>query len=118
MSIIRTIGFSGTSSNIIDEYEHARDKYGEDGAEDIFDMMYAHYRTMTYIDTGLYDTAALMESTKFIADMCDMEQRVEPGTLDYVERLVCGPWTPDCFVVVGPHEIIPSDPFMEPGSVL
>ncbi len=117
-SLFFTDGWMNEGRNILDEYDQMVDKYGEDGAQDIYDMMYAHYRTMTFVDTGLYDVAELLERTRFISEMCELEQRVEPGTLDYVERLVCGPWDPELFVVVGPGEVIPATPFMEPGSVV
>lgn len=116
-SLFFTDGWMDEGHNIIDEYNHAVERYGEESAQDIFDMMYEHYETMTYIDTGLYDTAGLIERTRFVAELCDMGQRVEQGTLDYVERLVCGPWDEDLFVVVGPHETIPAAPFLTPGSV-
>lgn len=113
-----TDGWMDRGHNVIEEYNDLCERYGEDGAEDVFDMLYAHYNTMAYLDTGLYDVQELMERTHFIAELTEMEQRVEPATLGYVERLVCGPWTDDLFVCVAPHEAVPASPFMQPGSVL
>lgn len=116
-SLFFTDGWMDKGHNIIEEFNNTVDAYGEDMAQEVFDMMYAHYETMTYIDTGLYDPALLMERTQFIADMCNMQQRVEPGTLAYVEELVCGPWDESRFVHVAPGETIPAAPFMVPGEV-
>lgn len=113
-----TDGWMDEGHNIIDEYEHAAKRYGEESAQDIFDMMYAHYDTMAYIETGLYDVESLIERTRFIAEMCDLRQKRVDGTLDYVERLVCGPWDDGLFVTVGPGQTIPAEPFRTPGSVL
>ena len=104
--------------NINEEYQRIVDSYGEEEAQEVFGMIYAHYATMTYLDTGLYDVEGLVEHTRPIAEMCGLEQRVEPATLTYLERLLCGPWDEDLFVVAGPHETIPATPFMQPGSVL
>ena len=113
-----TDGWMDEGHNIIDDYEQMLERYDEDTARDVFEMMYEHYETMAYLDTGLYDVPALMEQTRFVAEMCDLTQRVEPATLSYVERLVCGPWDDDLFVHVPPRSTIPAQPFRNPGSVL
>ena len=104
--------------NILDEYLHMVDRYGEDTAEDVFGMMYEHYETMTYLDTGLYDVDELMGRTKLVSEMCGLRQLREPGTLSYVEQLVTGPWDDDLFVHVPPFSTVPAEPFASPGSVL
>jgi hypothetical protein len=91
--------------------------YGEEEADELMNMMYVNYNTMAYLDTGLYDVGALMDRTRHLCEVIETEQVVEPATLAYVERLVCGPWPEDLFVHVGPHEAIPSSPFLEPGAV-
>ena len=113
-----TDGWMDTGHNLIDEYQSAVDQYGEEEAEDIFGMMYVHYETMAYLDTGLYDVGGLMERTRSICELIEVVQKTEPATLSYVERLVCGPWTEDLFVRVAPHQTVPAAPFMQPGSVL
>ena len=113
-----TDGWMDEGHNMIDEYEHAVERYDEETARDIFGMMYEHYDTMAFLETGLYDIDALMNQLRFIAEMCEMEQRRAPATLSYVERLVIGPWDDDLFVHVPPHSQIPAQPFATPGSVL
>ena len=113
-----TDGWMDKGHNVIDDYNDCVAKHGEEDAQDIFAMMYAHYETMAYLDTGLYDVEELMERTRFIGEIAGMQQKVEPATLAYVDQLVCGPWPDDCFVRVQPHESVPASPFLEPGSVL
>ena len=113
-----TDGWMDVGHNIVDDYARLCEQYGEEEAEDVFGMMYAHYETLAYLDTGLYDVGELMERTRSISEITEMEQRVEPTALTYVERLVCGPWDDDLFVHVAPHETVPAAPFMQPGSVV
>ena len=112
-----TDGWITGSRTIEVEYNEMIEDYGEEEADELMNMMYTHYRTMAYLDTGLYDIDALMERTRHLCEVIETKQVIEPATLAYVERLVCGPWPDDLFVHVAPHEIIPSKPFFEPGSV-
>ena len=113
-----TDGWMDEGHNMIDEYNSVVERYDEETAEDVFAMMYEHYESMTFLDTGLYDVDELMDRTRFLGEMCDMKQLREPATLSYVERLVLGPWDEDLFVHVPPHSTVPSHPFATPGSVI
>ena len=99
------------------DYEEMVNDYGEEEADEVMNMMYAHYRTMAYLDTGLYDVAGLMERTRHLCEVIETRQVVEPAILSYVEQLVCGPWPDELFVHVGPGQTVPYAPFLEPGSV-
>lgn len=112
-----TDGWINGSRTIEVEYNEMIENYGEEEADDLMNMMYVHYDTMAYLDTGLYDVEALMERTLHLCEVIEVEQLVEPATLAYVERLVCGPWPEDQFVRVSPNETIPASPFLQPGSV-
>lgn len=112
-----TDGWITGSRTIEVEYNEMIEDYGEEEADELMNMMYVNYNTMAYLDTGLYDVGALMDRTRHLCEVIETEQIVEPATLAYVERLVCGPWPEDLFVHVAPGEIIPSSPFLEPGAV-
>ena len=112
-----TDGWITGSRTIEVEYNEMIEDYGEEEADELMNMMYVNYNTMAYLDTGLYDVEALMDRTRHLCEVIETEQVVEPATLAYVERLVCGPWPEDLFVHVAPGEIIPSAPFLEPGAV-
>jgi len=112
-----TNGWVSGSRTIDSAYREMVEDYGEEEADEVMGMMYAHYRTMAYLDTGLYDVAELMQRTSHLCKVIETEQVVEPATLSYVERLVCGPWPDELFVRVAPRETIPAAPFLEPGSV-
>ena len=112
-----TDGWITGSRTIEVEYNEMIEDYGEEEADEIMNMMYVNYNTMAFLDTGLYDIDALMNRTRHLCEVIETKQVVEPATLAYVERLVCGPWPEDLFVHVAPGEIIPSSPFLEPGAV-
>lgn len=112
-----TDGWISGSRTIEAEYNEMIEDYGEEEADELMNMMYVNYNTMAYLDTGLYDIEALMDRTRHLCEVIETEQVVEPATLAYVEQLVCGPWPEELFVHIGPHETIPSSPFLEPGAV-
>lgn len=112
-----TDGWIKGNSTISREYDSMYEEYGEEEANEVMAMMYTHYDTMAYLDTGLYDVDRLMGDTQRLCEVIGVKQVVEPATLAYVEQLVCGPWPEDLFVRVGPGETIASAPFMEPGSI-
>lgn len=111
-----TNGWVDGDHTITSEYEELRENYGEEEADEVTAMIYAHYDTMAYLDTGLYDVGALMRDTRHLCEIIEVDQVVEPATLSYVERLVCGPWPDELFVRVGPGETVPAAPFLTPGS--
>ena len=112
-----TDGWINGSRTIQVEYDEMVENYGEEEADDLMNMMYAHYNTMAYLDTGLYDVEELMQRTRHLCEVIETQQVVEPATLAYVEQLVCGPWPEELFVHVAPRETVPASPFLQPGSV-
>jgi hypothetical protein len=107
-SMFMTEGWMDADHNIVQEYEYTREKYGDETAATFTEMMYAHYRTMTYLDTGLYSIESLMERTKVICDIAELQTRTHPVGLSYIEQLMSGPWPNDRFVHVGPGGTIPN----------
>lgn len=107
-SMFMTEGWMDADHSIVQEYEYTREKYGDEMAEKITKMMYAHYRTMTYLDTGLYDIDSLKERTKVICDIAELQTKVHPVGLGYVEELIAGPWPDNRFVHVSPNTKAPS----------
>jgi len=107
-SMFMTEGWMDADHNIVQEHEYMCEKYGEETAIEFTEMMYANYRTMTYLDTGLYSIPSLMERTKVICDIAELETRTHPVELTYIEQLIAGPWPDDRFLHVAPGATIPS----------
>lgn len=108
----QTQGWMDDGHNILAEYEAAREKYGAENAQGVFRMMYGHYETMAYLDTGLYSVDELIEETSGICEMLKLQQRVVPATLEYFEEFIKGPWPEERFVHVEPNKLIPAAAFL------
>lgn len=110
-AIYITEGWMDTGHNINDEYRYAREKFDDEMADRIFKMMYEHYRTMAFLDTGLYDIPALEDKVRDMTSLLGLEHKVLPATLSYVQELVAGPWPEERFVHVPPHAEVPARAF-------
>lgn len=103
-AVFLTEGWMRGERNVWSEYERMVGRYGEEQAGELAQMMYGHYRTVGLLDTGAYDMAHLWEEAEPIERVLGLTRRAYPGTLSYLEELLCGPWPEERFVVKGPHE--------------
>lgn len=106
-SMFMTDGWMDAEHNIVQEYEYSLEKFGEETAISITKAIYGHYRTMTYLDTGLYSIPDLMEKTRVLCEVAELETRTHPAVLTYIEQLVAGPWPEDRFMRIAPGEAVP-----------
>ena len=105
-SYFLTDGWLRGRDNIWNEYQRAIRRYGEETAQQIFHVMLSNYRKLTLLDTGCYDLEASKVQAAPIADAFSLELTVEPASIDYLRRLLTGPWEPEQFLTVPPHETI------------
>ena len=101
-----TEGWMRGERNLWVEYQYSIEKYGEEMAQELAEMMYAHYRTLALLDTGLEDINALLDKTKIIADTLHLEQKVLPASVHFLEELLTGPWEDGRYLIVPPHTTI------------
>ena len=106
-----TMGWLRGESTIMSQYKQSVEKYGEDTALSIMEMMYEHYETLGLIDTGAAPIDRLVEETKEIADLLDLKRKVYPGTVKYIEELLTGPWPSERFIIKEPGEAIEEQDF-------
>ena len=99
-----TCGWLRGESTIMSQYAQSVEKYGEDTALSILEMMYEHYETLGLIDTGAAPMDALWESTGEISELLGLTRKPYRGTLAFVEQLLTGPWPPEKFITKAPHE--------------
>lgn len=95
--------------NIWDEYERAVKRYGKERADAIFQIMFAHYKRITLLDTGCYDLVKTRGKAAKIAEAFSLDLNTLPGTLSYLEELLTGNWDPDRFLIVPPGTKISSE---------
>ena len=104
-----TEGWMRGKQNLWVEYQDMREKYGEEQAQSIAEMMYGNYRTLCLLDSGVEPIGALTNKTKIIADTLGLKQKVIPATVEYIENLLTGPWEESKFLIKAPGETITAE---------
>jgi hypothetical protein len=92
------------------EYQYTVKKYGEEFGRSIMRKMFAHYRYLGLLDTGIYNTADALPEVVSLADKQDLEHSVLPASVEYLCDLLRGPWESDRFVVVPPFSVLEDFP--------
>jgi hypothetical protein len=87
-------------------------KYGEETARYIAGELLKNYSRVALIAHGGGDMDAARVHATEMADLFNLAYAEIPGSLDYVRRLVEGPWGAEDFVVVEPGTAISPTPFM------
>ncbi len=87
-------------------------KYGEEDARYIARELLKHYKRVALINHGVGDEEAARAHAREMAGLFDLAYVEIPGSLEYVHRLVHGPWKSDDFIVVEPGSAITSSPFL------
>lgn len=87
-------------------------KYGEEDARYIARELLKNYSRVAVIDHGVGDMAAARAHAREFAEVFGLSYAEVPGSLDYVRRLVHGPWDNDDFVIVPPGTALSPTPFM------
>ncbi|MEL7654914.1 MAG: DUF1638 domain-containing protein, partial [Bacillota bacterium] len=103
-----TKGWLDNEKNIWAEYQQTEKKYGKERTERIFKIMLAHYRRLGMIETGAYDLTDIEETTRHIADVLNLKYQAIPGTVEYIKKLLTGPWD-DGFVIINAGETVTID---------
>ncbi len=110
-TIFLTQGWLNGKENVEVEYRHAVEKYGEDTAKEIMDMMYAHHEMLSVIDTNVYDIDKIIPRSKQLAEIFGLDFSVVKGTTSYIEQLLSGPRDKEMFVTVSKHSVVSIDMF-------
>ncbi len=107
-----TEGWVNQNQTPMQEYVHTVEKYGDEMAEEIMEMMYGNYRTLCILDTGLTDPVQLKVRCAPIAKVSCTEMCIRSGSLDWLRELISGPWDdPDRFILKKPGEEIETGDF-------
>ena len=101
-----TQGWLDGEQNLWAEYEYARNKYGEEMAQSIYEDLLRHYSRLVLIDAGVYPIEDTAAQTERIAGELHLSHQIMPGTLAYLEKLLCGPWNSEEFLIVPPNKTI------------
>lgn len=101
-----TEGWLKGERNIWKEYEYTMEKYGEESGKEVFRMLLGNYRTLALLDTGCYSMEEAGAQAEQIAKKLELTYEIFPATLDYLKKLLTGPWTEKEFLIIPPHSMI------------
>ncbi len=88
-------------------------KYREETARYIARELLKNYSRVALINHGVGDIGAGRAHAQEMAEVFHLSYVEILGSLDYVRRLVQGPWGDDDFVVIGPGRAIESSLFLD-----
>ncbi|HIZ06488.1 MAG TPA: DUF1638 domain-containing protein [Candidatus Eubacterium avistercoris] len=102
-TIYLTRGWTLDRESIVQQYEDLCEKYDEETCEMIMETMYAHYDSLTLIDTGCYNMEEVQAYADEVRKLMDFEIRKTPGSLKILEQLLTGRWDEN-FLVLSPGQ--------------
>lgn len=89
-TIYLTDGWTHDEEGILQQYEKLEEEYDEETRDDIFEMMYAHYDSVSVIDTGCYPLEHVTAYADKVCELLDFERKTTPGYLYILEKLLTG----------------------------
>jgi hypothetical protein len=105
-----TKGWIEVSDTLLDEHKRLIERYGQERADYVMDVMLKNYTRLAYIDTGQYDQDRYREHARLVAEHFGLRYEEIPGSNDLVRKMLFGPWEED-FVVTKPGETIRYEDF-------
>ena len=87
-------------------------KYGEEDARYVVEECLKHYTRIAFIDHGAGDVELGRAHAKEFAETFGKRYEEIPGDLDYLRRLVSGPWDGGDFLTIPPGTTIDQAPFL------
>ncbi len=105
-----TRGWMKSKYSLVNEFDRYIERYGPEKTKKIMDVMLAHYRFLTLIDTGAYPMDQYTEIAEKTAQKLDLELSFEQGSILLFEKLFKGVWDND-FCIVPPGEEVTLEHF-------
>ena len=83
-----TDGWLREKGAINNEYDRTREKYGEEKAKMVMDMLYGSYKYFSLMDTGTYDLATAKEKVRPLAELVQLEINSLPGYCGVLKKMM------------------------------
>ena len=100
-----TKGWLDHEMNIWEEYKYTVNKYGKELADSIYKRLLNNYKNLCLIDNGTFNAKELSKTTKFIADKLGLIHDIIPGNLNYIKKLLEGPYDNDFIEIKANSEV-------------
>ncbi len=107
-----TKGWIEVGDTPFQEYQRLIEKYGEDKAKRVIQLMLKNYKRLGFINTGQYEIERYREYARQTADKFNLRFEEIEGSPALVNKLVFGPWD-DEFLVVEPGQAIQYTDFIQ-----
>lgn len=101
-----TKGWLDGERNIWVEYKYSIDKYGQEEADELFEIMFSGYRRLGILDHGAYDIEKLMSECQHIGEDLKLKLERLDASMEYVRELITGPHSKERYIIVGPNTTI------------
>jgi hypothetical protein len=100
-----TKGWIEVSDTILGEYERTIERYGQQRADRMMQIMLKNYTRLAFIDTGQHEQERYREYARNAAEKLGLRYEEIPGSDALVAKTLNGPWDDD-FVVADPGATI------------
>lgn len=96
-----TKGWTEVGEDPLKEYKRTVEKYDEETAEWTIRSLLANYVRTVYIKTSDLDDKVAVDYIKKFAQFFNLRYEEMTGSLNYLQKLIFGPWDKDFIVVKG-----------------
>ncbi|MBQ7447960.1 MAG: DUF1638 domain-containing protein [Eubacterium sp.] len=97
----------------LNEYHKMVEEYGEEMAQEIYEMMYENYRYVGVVDTTCCPTSTFRPEAERFATQMDLDVIDVEGSNDWLTQLLTGPWPEDRFFHFPPgHQITATELYL------
>ena len=100
-----TKGWIEVGDTPFSEYRRLVEKYGEEKAKWVIQLMLKNYTRLGFINTGQYEIDRYREVARKTAEQFDLRFEEIEGSPALVKKMVFGPWDEE-FLVVAPGETV------------
>ena len=100
-----TKGWIEVGDSPFEEHKRLIERYGQDRADKVMDMMLKNYTRLAYIDTGQDDQEQYRDYARRTAEKFNLRYEEIPGSNVLIKEMIQGHWEDD-FIVKAPGETI------------
>lgn len=100
-----TKGWIEVGDNLFEEHKKMIEKFGEEKAQRMTQLMLKNYKRLGFINTGQYDIEHYRKYTRDTAQEFGLRFEEIKGSSALVKKMIHGPWDGE-FLVVSPGQII------------
>ncbi|MBJ6724316.1 DUF1638 domain-containing protein [Geomesophilobacter sediminis] len=98
-------------TSILSEYQRIKERFGEKKADSVVRRMYAAYTRILYVKTGVVEEERFLQRSRAVARLLGLNHEVTQGDLEYIRRIVNGPYDDADFINILPGEILDENLF-------